>query len=39
LIIIVGTYAREDVHDIEKELLIVDIAIGVILHSRICVHE
>lgn len=39
LVINVWSDTRENVHDIEKEFLVVDIAIGIILHSRICVYD
>jgi hypothetical protein len=35
LVILVWTDARENVHDVEKELLVVDIVSGIILHSRL----
>ena len=39
LVIIVWTDTREDIDDIKKELLVIDIATGIVLHCGICVHH
>lgn len=35
LVVIVWTDTRENVHDIKKEFLAVDIVVGIILHARL----
>ena len=35
LVVIVWTDTRENVHDVEKELLVVDVAVEITLHPRL----